>query len=291
MLYHQPILPLCRLDLLLWIRHKGRYPSQSDRLETLRRREELRKKLDNFFTQAKAILGVEIVSAISGVYHHPPEAVFDEDDESLMEVTVPGGLAVLPETTVLPLPSSVPEDIQGHIRQTLLKHELQLRRGQANDCLQALRLAIGQKSFLYREGIRPASRKSIMLKSKSSVVALSAHISLQCQIYSRTRSAMISLGISANELENVYQVISKDDVQTSTKVVRPNDPGHSQDKLSWIWTTCIPSHDNGNHLIECECPYFSVHLPRLTDDSLSGSLATCKGPFTSLGGRALPYAT
>jgi len=76
-----------------------------------------------------------------------------------MEVTVPGGLAVLPETTVLPLPSSVPEDIQGHIRQTLLKHkhELQLRCGQANDCLQALCLAIGQKSFLYHEGIRPAS--------------------------------------------------------------------------------------------------------------------------------------
>ena len=86
-------------------------PSQSDCLETLRCHEELRKKPYNFFTQAKAILGVEIVLTISGVYHHLPEAVFNEDNESLMEVTVPGGLAVLPETTVLPLPSSVPEDI------------------------------------------------------------------------------------------------------------------------------------------------------------------------------------
>ena len=161
---------------------------------------------------------MEIVSTVSGAYH-PPEAVLEDNDDSLMEVGVAGGLVELLETTVLPLPSSLPEDIRGHIRQGLLHHELQLRHGQANDCLQALRLAIRQKSFLYCEGIRPASQKSIMLKSKSSVVALSAQISLQCQIYSQTQSAMMLLGISANELQNVYQVMSKDDLQASTKVV------------------------------------------------------------------------
>lgn len=70
----------------------------------------------------------------------------DDDDE--------GAEATLPENVVLRLPSSLkPATIQAIGLSTVAVQELELRKGQANDILEKLRYALGQKSLLFRTNV------------------------------------------------------------------------------------------------------------------------------------------
>jgi hypothetical protein len=54
------------------------------------------------------------------------------------------------EATIILMPSSMKrEDIQRLGLETLAAQELELRKGQAGDCLQSLRMALGHKAVLY----------------------------------------------------------------------------------------------------------------------------------------------
>jgi hypothetical protein len=73
-----------------------------------------------------------------------------DEDISQEEDGIPRLTLPLEQMSIL-LPSSLrPADIQRLGLESMARHELELRQGQANDSLEGLRVAIAHKSLLYR---------------------------------------------------------------------------------------------------------------------------------------------
>lgn len=171
----------------------------------------------------------------------------------------PEGLAAIhPERVQLALPSALPQEYLLRVGCTrLTDQELELRRGQAHDALQGIRLAIGQKSFQYTSTLRAADRKAVKTRARSAILNLSHEIAGHRRVYVLARAALITLGISALELERDFRELRNEDLHTSTAVVEPNARGISKKTLSWIWRIGQPTGDPGQGddpalLSECE---------------------------------------
>ena len=61
--------------------------------------------------------------------------------------------------------------------------EIELRIGQCNDALKAVRLALGKKAFLFRTQIRPKGPKTGKTKSWDGIHAADQTLRLHAQIY------------------------------------------------------------------------------------------------------------
>ncbi|KAG1838545.1 hypothetical protein DFJ58DRAFT_733798 [Suillus subalutaceus] len=78
--------------------------------------------------------------------------VADEDDSELIDEEIPA------EDMGIWMSSSVTHDYADIFGLTKLQEEeLELRKGQANDCLENIRLALGQKAVIYRQHFRSAN--------------------------------------------------------------------------------------------------------------------------------------
>ena len=77
-----------------------------------------------------------------------------------------GEVAEYPEKMPLIMPSAMGKDyLRTESQKALASQELQLREGQANDCLEHLRLALGHKALLFQTKVRHAS--SVKEKTKA----------------------------------------------------------------------------------------------------------------------------
>lgn len=78
--------------------------------------------------------------------------VSDEDDSELIDEEIPA------EDMVIWMPSSMTHEHANVLGLAKLQEEeLALGKGQANDCLEKLRLALGQKAVIYRQYFRSAN--------------------------------------------------------------------------------------------------------------------------------------
>lgn len=120
--------------------------------------------------------------------------------------------------------------------QAIAKKERKLRVGQANDALHQLRLAIGQKSFMFRTRLRNARSKTRKTKAWDDINAVGNTVSHHRRVYHSARSALKNLGASA-ELLDKYKVITSADTRSSTIIVDPNPRGQRNTGLAWFWGT------------------------------------------------------
>jgi hypothetical protein len=157
-----------------------------------------------------------------------------------------------PETVKLGLPSSFPSAyLDGLGLHTLRDQELQLRRGQANDALQAIRVLIGQKSFQFTSNMRNVDPAAAVTRPREAIQALGRTISSHRRVYARCRAAMIALNMDPAELSAIYQEIVDADIKTDTSIQEPNLPGSARQKLSWIFTTFQAQPTGHDFLEEC----------------------------------------
>ena len=97
-----------------------------------------------------------------------------------------------PENLKLALPSSFTSDYLDSLGLHALRDkELQLRRGQANDALQAIRVLIGQKSFQFTSNMRNVDPAAAVTRPREAIHALGRTIASHCRVYARCRAAMI----------------------------------------------------------------------------------------------------
>lgn len=140
--------------------------------------------------------------------------------------------------------------------------ELLMRRKTADALLNQIRELIADKSFRYTEHIRAAPRKGVRTRARTTLVDLDRQLSFLCQVYSYCRGRMVVLGADRELLTN-YRLLTHDDVRCSTAVLKPNMPGSTQLKLSWIWqsidrrimadpTENMDTSDPAT-LLECKC--------------------------------------
>ena len=117
--------------------------STSDRTKVGEQRQRLVKRIETYHTKIDTILaGVDVGDAWINHVGRDQEIGEDEDAEEEM---------VLAERMSLFLPSYLSEaDRQRVGLNEVAKQELELRKGQANDCLEVIRTTLGQKAVLMR---------------------------------------------------------------------------------------------------------------------------------------------
>lgn len=255
------------------------------------KRTKLQKEIDHFCQRSAIYLPSQESPAMPTSSN--PDEWYDLEDDDNDDFESPAAFietvdiaALPPERQMLPLPSSLGKGAcQGQIKQ-LAELELDLRIGQANDTLRFLRIAIGQKSFLYRTKIRSSSGVqgySKRLRGFSDVQTLQMSIDHAAKVYMSIRKAMECLGASEQTLSR-YAVLTKSDIVASTAVADPNASGQRNKALSWIWRMRKDESANPEWLDECTSNQLSVNYLS-HEHSISRKLASCKIAKRSMDGR------
>lgn len=139
----------------------------------------------------------------------------------------------------------------------ITRKERKLRIGQANDALHQLRLAIGQKSFLFRKRLRNAGSKTRKTKAWDDINVIGNTVSHHRRVYESARRALVALRASDETLSK-FQVIGSRDVRSSTIIVDPNPRGQRNTALPWFWGTPgnRPVDENSPLMKECTLQLF-----------------------------------
>lgn len=155
----------------------------------------------------------------------------DESEESDGEE---GGRDRKAEHAQLSLPSSFSQEERANRGlRTLARQELDLRKGQANDALQELRLAIGQKSLLLRTKVRHDKTSVGKTRAWDGVKDASSKINMHARAYERARKAMERLG---NIDGKTYQPLLKKDLAVSADIMEESRLHQkNDDTLAWFW--------------------------------------------------------
>jgi hypothetical protein len=190
--------------------------------------------------------------------------VLDDEDSEGEE-----GLADYPEKIPLIMPSAIGKD---HIATDRLKalasQELKLHEGQANDCLEHLRLALGHKSLLFRTRIRNASSVKEKTKAWDDVKTARRQVDKYVRGYHRAHNAMVRLG-AGPELLKKYLVIERKDLALSGDITHENRLGQRNDKLAWFWSVGRDANTDDAWMTECVClPSILVVFVRFIDGGL-----------------------
>ncbi|KAK7682710.1 hypothetical protein QCA50_014093 [Cerrena zonata] len=236
-----------QLELSQFVRKLGTHPTITQKLALQQRRAKLRSQIDDFVRSAPNYLRVTQQVPRSNI-----EDWQDLDDEDLYELHPIESTAmnipqfeesVLAETLVIPLPSSFGSEVCHNELSDIAVLERKLRKGQANDALYNLRVAIAHKSFLHRTRLRnnaPTTSYSKRLRSYGDVAAVQHSVEHSAKAYRLARKAMIVLGASEQHLQK-YQTLSKEDLKASTAIADSNAPGQRSETLSWIWYISLTS--------------------------------------------------
>lgn len=149
--------------------------------------------------------------------------------------------------------------------QSLVEKEVALREGQANDCLRAIRLAIGEKSFRFRKQLRLATSKKKKTRSWDGIHIVGKRLQHHRLVYRHARYAMSRLGVKHDKLDKDFRELKDEDLQTSTAVMEPNARGQRKKELSWIWQmTGMNISDQTTVVNECRFTFRKVDLLSLT---------------------------
>ena len=151
-----------------------------------------------------------------------------------------------PECMSLCLPSSLGKQvIEYHSLQDLAKQEIQLRIGQANDALVALRLELGHRALLFRTVVRRSRNTKGKTRAWKQVNQSSMEVLKHVRCYHHAQRALMELGADKDTLEK-YQDIQKKDLKMSADMLKENRFGQRNDTLAWFWQMGQPSNLDGN---------------------------------------------
>ncbi|KAG1799946.1 uncharacterized protein HD556DRAFT_1305447 [Suillus plorans] len=143
---------------------------------------------------------------------------------------------ILAEEMGIWMPSSVPyQDALALGLGPLQAEELELRKGQAIDCLEKLRMALGHKAIIYRQYFRSANSTWAGTRSKQEAQRCQLKIDKCVRSYQRARSAMEGLGMDKATLGSLYQPISPTELSIDKEVTEENRFGQGSDRLAWFW--------------------------------------------------------
>jgi len=240
-------------------RRIGRRGTKSEYADLEGRRNRLQIRINAFHQKAEAVFGGDVYDLCLTEDAEPKgegdDDGSDEEDGGNNEQT---DGSEFPEKCRLSLPSSFEvEELMRLGLQEIVKQEIELRIGQANDCLEDLRQELGHKMVLFRTSMRSARGQKGKTRAWADVNRVDSKVQRHAKSYGRARRALINLGAS-EEILGRYQAIEKDDLKMSGDVVEENRVGQRNDKLAWFWKLGQgkDDSDNDNWLTECMCSTF-----------------------------------
>lgn len=217
-----------------------------DRTELEERRQKLQARIESLHRNAEAYFSIPVEQiklsnpAVTGRASLSDEDTDDEEDW-------------MPELEQLYLPS---ETSQPQLtRLSLLgfrNQELELRRGQANDALEQLRVALGHKALLLRTEVRHARSQVTQSRAWGLAKAADRQVQMYAAVYRMARRAMVALGADNNMLET-YKELSDQDIKVNADITEENRLYQRSHVLPWIWL--LPGQQEGQDsawMEECE---------------------------------------
>lgn len=157
-----------------------------------------------------------------------------------------------PEQVSLILPSSLGKGrVVSLGLQKLALQEMELRQGQANDSLAALRIELGHKALLFRTKVRQSKDTKGKTRAFQGIRKSSMEIMKHVRSYRRARKALQHLGADDKILDK-YKEIGKADLNMSADTLEENRFGQRNDALAWFWRLGPQSDSDGDRWME-EC--------------------------------------
>jgi len=190
----------------------------------------------------------------------------DEEDESEAP-------SLLPESVVLPLPSNIISTNLGPSINSMKSTERELRKGQANDALEGIRIGLANKSLLLQTDVNQSKSTKQSTRAWASVRNAQSQILLHARSYQRARQALQVIGIEEDLV--VYQKLEGKDLVVVKDITMVKRYGQGSYSLAWFWRIG-PSEDGltGQWMEECEQIYFWILYSTLIHQfSLSSQLA------------------
>ena len=136
-----------------------------------------------------------------------------------------------PEKERITLPSSLS---QGEIERLSLDSvahvEAELRKGQINDALEGLRLALGEKSLCFRAEVRNADSQ----RAWDNIHKFDSDARKHRNFYNHARCALQKLPCEPEYLE-MLQDITENDMKMSGDITEEHRFGQRSDTLAWFW--------------------------------------------------------
>ena len=160
------------------------------------------------------------------------DGVLDEDDINDEEEEAEA-LSIIPESTILPLPSNMFSPKQREALESLISVERELRMGQANDALEGLRIGLANKSLLLLTDVNQSSSTKQSTRAWSSVRNSQSQILFHARSYQRAWGALRSVGTPEDLL--VYQKLEEKDLVVVKDITMAKRYGQGSETLAWFW--------------------------------------------------------
>ena len=248
------------------VKRLGKHPTDLQSLRVARLRDKLQSQITSFLQMAPTYLGaqVEVDAGDKDVYVNDSEAsnslhndyddysdVDSDDDYDYDCNTRSDDSKFQPELTVIPLPSNLGPDRCKELDTNLIKEEIALREGQANDALHAIRVHLGDKALIFRNTVRSAKSQASSTRAWTRVRSVEMAVNLNASIYSKCRLQLAKL--PNHDLLKKYLPLTKEDLKTSSAVADPNARGQRDTTLAWFWSLDVQGDTTGNDwMTECE---------------------------------------
>jgi len=140
-----------------------------------------------------------------------------------------------PEKERLTLPSVfAPGEVERLSLEAVAKVEWELRKGQINDSLEGLRLALGEKSLCFRAEIRNANSQRTTQRAWANIHKHDADARKHRQMYTHARAALQRLPGDQDYLNTLHD-ITENDMKMSGDITEENRFGQRSDILAWFW--------------------------------------------------------
>jgi len=221
-----------RLSLQALVRKIGSHPTLDQKRDIVLRRSHLQERVDTFQKQAGSMLHAVFNDADDSwgddyTRETYTGAKFDgigEGDDNMPNLADEGHHQTqLPrispqegridaEYILLYLPLHLGRSwCNRNAAKELVKAELHLWEGQLNDSLHHIRIALGHKSYLYRNDVRPAHTQRLKTHAWAEVHAVESTVQHHAWVYNRAQKSMLDLDAKASLLDR-YKSLERQDV-------------------------------------------------------------------------------
>jgi hypothetical protein len=185
-----------------------------------------------------------------------PEDLIDEselvDEEfHLEDEDEPDAASVLPEDVTLPLPSNIISAKLKLSLESLISVERELRRGQANDSLEGLRIGLANKSLLLLTDVNQSKSTKQSTRAWASVRNAQTQILFHARTYQRAWKALKYVGTEEDQV--FYKKLEEKDLVVVKDITMAKRFGQGSDRLAWFWRIG-PNEDEltGEWMEECK---------------------------------------
>lgn len=250
--------------LRAYVKKVGKQPTTGEKLHISQRRETLQAQIDAFHGKAG-----ELLPDVADDEHIEDGDIVDEDwipdadadsgansDAELNPFLIPKqhaeGAEGHPEHVPVHLPSffgATASDSKAF--KSGVTKEIALRVGQAHDCLHAIRLGIGNKSFAFRGRLRTAKYKTQKTRAWDTIHTLDDCLQHHRRVYNAAIQALKALQADAGVMGQ-FKEIKQADLLASTIVMNANARGQRNKALAWFWSsTGMEAIADDARLTEC----------------------------------------